>query len=154
MDLIQAKKVTVTDSDGNARDYYIGKYPAIAGREILAKYPLSNMPKLADYEVSRETMIKLMSFVAVELEDGRMQTLKTEALIDNHVNDSEALLRLEIASLEYNVSFFGNAGVKSFRDYLLKTATDIYLSLTKTPMGSSLLSSVQDWQRTQSSKKK
>lgn len=152
--LIEPKEITVTDSNGAEHQYTIGKFPAVAGREILAKYPLSNAPKLADYGVSQDVMLKLMNHVTKRLSDGREIRLSTAALVDNHVPDAEALLRIEMASLGYNVSFFSNAGVKNFRDYLLTQAESLIQSIMTTPMGSSLLSSLQDSQRTANSKKK
>lgn len=152
--LIEPKEITVTDSDGSEHQYTIGKYPAVAGREILAKYPLSNAPKLADYGVSQETMLKLMNHVTKTLSDGREIRLSTAALVDNHVPDAEALLRIEMASLGYNVSFFSNAGVKDFQGYLLAQLETLINKAMQMPTLSSALSSAVVSQRTANSKKK
>lgn len=105
-DLLSPKGITLTTQDGVEKSYFLSKFPAVAGREIVAKYPLSNMPKLGDYAVSEETMLKLMGFVAVETAAGTSIPLTTRALVDNHVPDWEVLARLEWAMLEYNCSFF------------------------------------------------
>lgn len=115
MALLEAKEITVKTGAGADKAFIISKFPAIAGREIVAKYPLSGMPKLGDYAVNEETMIKLMGFVAVNIPgtDAPL-TLSTRTLIDNHVPDWETLAKLEIAMLEYNCSFFGNGRASTF----------------------------------------
>lgn len=98
---------TVKTQAGDERTYVLHKFDAISGREIVAKYPMSSVPKLGDYAVNEETMFKLMAFVAVDL-DSKMQFLTTKALITNHIPDWETLARIEWAMLEYNTSFFGD----------------------------------------------
>ncbi len=107
--MLQPKEIKVTTQAGAELAVTLSKFPAIQGREIVAKYPLSAMPKLGDYAVNEETMLKLMAFVAVTPAgaDKPLQ-LTTRALIDNHVPDWETLARIEVAMMEYNVSFFGN----------------------------------------------
>lgn len=123
----------IKDRDGDSHTYVLSRFPAILGREILAKYPVSILPKIGDYEVSKETMLKLMSCVAAKRVDGESIVLETAALVDNHVPDAETLFQIEWAMLEYNFSFFGNgktfdlfatigATVKAF---LTSTLTDL-----------------------------
>lgn len=107
MDLIQPKPFQTTDQDGNPRTYILSKFPAVDGREIVAKYPISALPKLGDYAVSEETMLKLMSFVAVD-NNGTPLRLSTRALVNNHVPDFETLAKIEMAMMEFNCSFFRN----------------------------------------------
>lgn len=97
------------DEPGRVTTFVLTKFPATVGREIVAKYPVSNLPKLGDYGVSEATMLKLMSYVGVRL-DGRDEPmmLTSRALVDNHAGDWETLARLEWAMLEYNCSFFAN----------------------------------------------
>lgn len=113
--MIQPKEITVQTQDGSEKTYIISKFPAIQGREIIAKYPLSAMPKLGDYEVNEETMLKLMAFVAVPTENGELQ-LTTRALVDNHFPDWETLARVEMAIMEYNCSFLKGDILKSIMD--------------------------------------
>lgn len=113
MALLQPKEVQIKTAAGDERTYILSKFPAVAGREIVAKYPLSGMPKLGDYAVNEETMLKLMGFVGVPNGEGVLQ-LSTRALVDNHVPDWETLARLEIAMMEYNVSFFSNGRASGF----------------------------------------
>jgi hypothetical protein len=97
----------------NGKNFILSKFPAIAGREIVAKYPLSGLPKLGDYAVNEETMLKLMAYVAVDT-GGQKLPLTTRALVDNHVGDWETLAKVEMAMLEYNCSFFQNGRIRSF----------------------------------------
>jgi len=112
-DLLEPKEVEFTTQGGEVKTFLLSKFPAIAGREIVAKYPLSAMPKLGDYAVNEETMLKLMAFVAVSLPTGPLR-LSTRALVDNHVPDWETLARLEVGMMEYNCSFFGNGRASTF----------------------------------------
>jgi hypothetical protein len=109
--MIEPKEIEI---DG--RKYTISKFPAVAGREIIAKYPLSGMPKLGDYAVNEETMLKLMCFVSITLPDGNKLALSNRTLVDNHVSSWETLAKIEIAAMEYNCSFFQNGRISRFFD--------------------------------------
>lgn len=135
--MIEPKEVPIPLADGTTRVYVLSKFPAIQGREIIAKYPLSAMPKLGDYAVNEETMLKLMAFVGVPRENGEPLKLSTRALVDNHVPDWEALARIEMAMLEYNVSFFGNGKGLTFLDAIMQKA-QAYLSKTLTDLSGQL----------------
>ncbi len=111
--LLEPKTIKIVDGNGKEKEYTISKFPAIQGREIMAKYPIANMPKLGDYAVSEEVMLKLMKFVAVDL-NGLTQQLESSLLVNNHVSDWEALARLETAMIEYNCSFFRNGWISNF----------------------------------------
>lgn len=132
MALLEPKDFTVTTQAGEERTYILSKFPAVAGREIIAKYPLSAMPKLGDYAVNEETMLKLMAYVAVPTDNGELP-LKTRALVDNHVPDWETLARIEVGMMEYNCSFFGNGRASTFfagiaqkaQALITKTLTDL-----------------------------
>jgi hypothetical protein len=138
--MLQPKEVTIKTQAGDERVYVLSKFPAVAGREIIAKYPMSAMPKLGDYKVNEETMLKLMAFVGVNIE-GRQGPLmlSTRALVENHVPDWETLARIEVAMIEYNCSFFGNGKASSFfglieakaRQLLSQTLTDSLAQLSK-----------------------
>lgn len=106
--MIEAK-VEVIDG----KEFILSKFPAVAGREIIAKYPMSAIPKLGDYEVNQETMLKLMSFVAVKINDQELR-LSTQSLVDNHVPSWETLAKIEMAMMEYNCSFFQSGRISTF----------------------------------------
>lgn len=132
MELIKPKEVSLKDSDGGEKTFIISKIPAVDARKVLAMYPVANMPKVGDYAVSEEAMYLMMKYVAVQLDD-RQQTLTSRALIDNHVTDGEQLVRLELAMLQYNTSFFQNGGNSDFFAAIIRK----YLPLiTKTLMDS------------------
>ena len=115
MPLLDAVEKTFTTQKGEERVYILGTFPAVAGREIIAGYPLSGMPKLGDYKVNEEMMLKLMAHVGVMVE-GRAEPLplSTRALVDNHVPDWETLARIEMAMMERNCSFFRDGRALSF----------------------------------------
>ncbi len=131
--MIQPKEITIETQGGASRTFILSKFPAIQGREIIAKYPLSAMPKLGDYAVNEETMLKLMAFVAVPQDGREPLALTTRALIDNHCGDWETLAKIEVAMMEYNVSFFGNGKGSTFleaitlkaQQFLSKTLMDL-----------------------------
>jgi hypothetical protein len=112
--LLEPKEVDIELQSGTIKKFIISKFPTIAGREIIAKYPLSSVPKLGDYQVNQETMLKLMEFVAVPIEGAEPLRLTTPELIDNHVPDWEALVKIEMQMLEYNCSFFKNGVIQGF----------------------------------------
>lgn len=129
--MLEPKDVEIPTQKGESRVYVLSKFPAIAGREIIAKYPLSSMPKVGDYSVNEETMLKLMAYVGVRNGDDpdKVQRLTTRALVDNHVPDWETLARLEIAMMEYNVSFFGNGKASGLLDAIARKAQALILPM-------------------------
>lgn len=134
MTLIDPKEITLKLPDGTEKVYILSKFPAVQGREIICKYPMSALPKLGDYGVSQETMVKLMSYIGVKL-DGKdePQMLKTIELINSHVPGPVALMRLEGQMLNYNVDFLqlvkslgGLGGLSQMLHQLVtKTLTDL-----------------------------
>lgn len=149
--LIKPKEVAIKDVDGIEKMFVISRLPAVTGREILAKYPLSNAPKIGDYEVSKEAMLKMMAYVCVTV-DGEDIPLKTSTLIDNHVPDGESLIRLELEMLKYNTSFFGNGGNSGFLPFLISKVGSSLPSVIKTLMASLQSSSVKGSPPSQNSK--
>jgi hypothetical protein len=139
MSLNQPKEVAIKTQSGEERKYILSKFPAIQGREIVMQYPVSAVPRIGDYGVNQETMIKLMAFVAVETPNGVLP-LTTRALIDNHVPDWETLARLEAAMLEYNCSFFQDGKISSFLENIEAKALAL---ITSTLTALSQQSSVQ-----------
>lgn len=104
--LIDPKEITI-EYEGEELKYNISKFPATVGREIISKYPIANMPKIGDYAVSEDTMLKLMKHVERVYPD-RVQELTNKALVDNHVPSWEVLAKLELLMIDYNCSFFRN----------------------------------------------
>lgn len=131
-ELIQPKEAILKAQDGTERTYFLSKIPAIPAREIVTQWPLSALPKIGDYKVNEEIMLKMMNYVAVVTADGAQLRLSSRVLIDNHVPDWEVLARLEAGMIEYNVSFFGNGKsslsletiVQKARQLITKILTD------------------------------
>lgn len=94
------------------KTYIINKFGAIAGRAIVAQYPLTMILQNKEYVRNEEVMMRLMSHVEIVLSDGSTQALTTRALIDNHVADWSDLVSIELAALKYNAPQFfdGTAG--------------------------------------------
>jgi hypothetical protein len=113
-DMIDPIEYEVKAMAGDMRKYVISKFPAIAGREIVSNYPLSALPKIGDYKSNEVTMLKLMSYVGVNMPNGTVLRLGTIELINNHVPDWETLAKVEVEMLRYNTSFFGRGEVSSF----------------------------------------
>lgn len=114
-DFLQPKEFSVIDANGEERTLFLSKFPAIQGREIIAKYPTTALPKVGDYAVNEETMLKLMCYVGVILGDSdKITPLTTRALVNNHVGDWETLAKVEMAMMEYNCSFFRNGRASDF----------------------------------------
>ena len=152
MELIKPKNVTVKDADGGEHEFVVSRLPAMVGREVLAKYPMANLPKTGDYDVSREAMQLMMGYVGREQHNGELLLLKSAALINNHVPDGEALIRLEIEMLRYNTSFFGNAGSQDFLGFLLDKISASLPRIIQTLTRSLQQSSAQDSPPPQNSK--
>jgi hypothetical protein len=120
--LLEPKEI---DIDGKL--FTISKFPAVAGREIIAKYPLSGLPKIGEYKLNEETMFKLMSYVAT----ASGLRLTTPELINNHAGDWETLARIELAMMEYNCSFFRDGRISTFlNDIAQKIPQLIFKMLT------------------------
>lgn len=117
--LIEPEELVIKDKSGNDRVYILSDFDAVNGREIVALYPTSNLPKVGDYAVSKATMFKLMSYVAVPMPNGQPPLrLSTEALINNHVPTSEMLAKIEWAMMVKNCSFFRDGRSLDFFDNL------------------------------------
>lgn len=130
--MLEPQDVTLKGRDGVERTYIISKFPALAGREIVTKYPISNIPKLGEYKQSEEVLLKLMAHVAVRTDTGELR-LTTRALVDNHVPDWETLAKIEWATLEYNCSFFGEGLNSAFLESISQKAVK-WITQTLTPL--------------------
>ena len=113
--LLEPKEIEV-QTDKGPRTFVISKFPAIAGRRIVSQYPTTAMPKVGDYAANEGLMVELMGYVEAVVEGGERVRLSTRALIDNHVPDFEALMRLEFAVMEYNCSFFRNGALSGLAE--------------------------------------
>ena len=123
LDLIAPKEFETKDQSDKPRTYILSKFPAVQGREIVTKYPLSNIPKIGEYAVSQETMLMLMHYVGVKTTKDVVQRLSTIDLVNNHVPDWETLAGIEVAMLQYNCSFFLQERALTFLSALVEMTT-------------------------------
>ena len=107
---LKPKEITIADADGIDRTFIISRFPAVQGREIMAKYLSDKISDMKDYAFNAETAAKLMSFVAVKTGENKIR-LSTEALINNHVGDWETHFKIEQAMKEYNASFLASGSL-------------------------------------------
>ena len=124
----------------NGKTYRINKFGALAGRAIVAQYPLSMMLHSKEYERNEEVMLRLMTHVEVVLSDGTAQPLSTRSLIDNHIADWSDLVAIEIESLKYNAPQFFDGTAKGI---LGKVESWITVRLTKV-MGDAIGENLRD----------
>lgn len=120
--------------------YILSKFPAIPGREIITQYPTSAAPKIGDYQINEELMLKLMSYVGIPRGDNLAPLmLTTQSLINNHVPNFEALIKIEWAMMEYNCSFLADGRALGFLEGLatkaqaliMQTLTDFSVQSSK-----------------------
>lgn len=115
----------------NGKEYTLTKFPATVGREIILQYPTSALPKVGEYKTNHALMLRIMSYVGVTIGDGETLMLSTEALVNNHVPDGEALIKLEWAMIQHNYSFFKDGRASDFLGMLLERVSE---STSKTLM--------------------
>jgi hypothetical protein len=141
MVLIKPEDITIRDGEDNELVFTISRLPATVAREVITQYPVSAVPKMGDYGRNEELMLKMMRYVGIpgKGRDGATLMLETRALIDSHIPDFETLIRLEMAMLEKNCSFFAQGRASNFlgslaskvQALITSTLTDSLRSLSK-----------------------
>jgi hypothetical protein len=122
------------------KTYILSKFPATKGREIVTQYVSTGLPKIGDYKRNEELMLKLMSYVGVIMQNNQTMLLTNQELVDNHVPSWEALVKIEIAMMEYNCSFFQEGRALNFLEsiaqrapaWIIKTLTRLLRQLSAT----------------------
>ena len=104
--LLAPKEIKITDRKGREHTYILSEIPATYSREIVAQWTANALPKIGDYTVNHEMMMKIMSYVAVPQKDNKHLRLVTRELVDNHVPDLLTLETLEKEMAKYNWDFF------------------------------------------------
>lgn len=125
--MIEPKEITI---DG--KQFTLGKFPSMAGRDIVATYLSAPASDKGTY--------KLMNYVYVKAENGSDIALSTQQLIDRYTGNWETLIKLEKASIEYNTSFFQNGKISAFFGnfaqnlpvWISKILTDLLARLSQT----------------------
>lgn len=132
-------KPEIRDIDG--KSYVLTRFPATKGREIVTQYLSTGLPKIGDYKTNEELMLKLMAYVGIPQADNRPPLmLINETLVNNHVDNFETLLKIELAMMEYNCSFFQNGRASDFLNgiaqkvpaWIIKTLTRLLQQLSAT----------------------
>lgn len=135
MDMINPKDIEI-----NGKTFVISEYPSTVGREIMAKYPTANLPKLGDYAVSEEVMMLNVSHAAFRVvvpgaHETRLVRLTNKTLINTYTGNWETLAKLEKALLEYNCTFLQDGAIgiielilsiaQKYKSKISKFATDL-----------------------------
>lgn len=127
MSLIKPTEVTIKDLDGIERTYRIGRFPALAGLDIVAQIPSNFFTLAKQTQRLSQLAMQMCPYAAVDvpLDEGGSHevTLSTAALIDNHVPDTQTLALLCFEIMRHNTSFFGS-GNQSVLDFLLEKLVD------------------------------
>lgn len=106
------------------KTYTLGRFTAIVGREILTQYPTSALPKIGEYKTNEALMRKVLAHVFVQIEGREPMALTTDELINNHVPDTETLMRLEWAMMTHNFESLKNGAASGFLEALARRVQD------------------------------
>lgn len=141
---MESKEITIEAPNGKAGTYTLYKLPYMAARKIAAYYPVSNLPKLGDYDKSEEGARLLFSHIGVTMPSGEVLKLSTSELINNHVPDPVIGIKLEAAALAYNFDFFGQGGLSAFLRALVKDQLPLVIQTLMESLPPSLVQALQD----------
>ena len=124
--LLEPKEVEIEDKVANVKKVFvISKIPAFQARTIMLNYvPTQLLNFNKDEQKVEEMIMKLLYFVGVKLEDGRVVRLETRDLINNHCPSFETIIQLEAKMIDYNTSFFRDGRSLTFLQRLEALATE------------------------------
>lgn len=151
---LKPEEFKLKDEDGKEFTYILSNFDCVEGRRIFSQYPMSALPKVGDYEVNEQLMYRIMSYVAVITSNGGRLRLETEALVKNHVPNTEMLALIEIAMMKKNFSFFRDGKILGLFEKLRETFTKslsetlIQWSLQSAPLNSDLQPTTNSQQST------
>lgn len=117
--LIEPKEFKITDRKGRERTYILSQIPATYSREIVAQWTVNALPKIGDYAVNHEMMMKIMSYVGVP-NGGSTIRLSSRELVDNHVPDLFVLEMLEKEMAQYNWDFFLGEELSNLKERFIR----------------------------------
>ena len=84
--------------------FVLHKIPPFQGRAIMILYAPGE-DGIVKAGASQEGLLKMMNYVSVKTGEGKNEiALSTEALINNHLPDTQTLLKLEAEMLDFNFS--------------------------------------------------
>lgn len=122
--LIKPKLIEITNIDGKILKFNISRLPSIVGREILAGYPSSLIPKVGDYKVNEALMIKLMSYVEGYNGNDEPIALNSYHVINSYVTDTTTLMLIELEMFKYNFPFLKFEKSRGFLSSFLSKLKD------------------------------
>lgn len=109
--MLKSKQLTV-----GSKEYTLYKFPAWEGILIASRLPPSLIPKIGEFEVYKEVIAEILSYVGVTISPGNILKLSTSDLVNNHIEDWEHTFKLLMAMIEYNCSFFQDGRLSSSLD--------------------------------------
>ena len=126
INFLEPKEVEIEDKVANVKKtFVISKIPAFQARTIMLQYVPTQLMNFNKDEAKVEEMImKLLFYVGVKLEDGRVLRLETRDLINNHCPSFETIIQLEGQMIDYNTSFFRDGKGLAFFQRLEALATE------------------------------
>lgn len=117
------------------KTYTINKFRPTVGRKIVAQYPLTALPKMANYDQNEAIMVLLMSHVHVHLPNNVKLPLNTVDLINNHVASWDDLVNLEYQTLKFNCPFMQGDNMGSLMDMIKNVASEYLVDIVEKAMG-------------------
>ena len=134
--LLKPKQITLVDGDGDSRVYHIGRMDCMTGLEIVSRFITSGLPKLGEWDTTKDMIYKSMQYVAIELPDGkgvRLERLLTPTLVTNHIPSWEMLITVFKEVMEHNSYFFSSGKASSLLEVavqkFLQSLTEIFTRL-------------------------
>src|SRR5574337_1379876 len=136
-DLIKPQEIQIETENGK-KTFILSRFPYKIGREIIAAYPMTALPKIGDYKLNEEACEKLLTYVAVPTPNGEYQRLTTEVLKNNHIDSWETCIKLEWEMIQYNCSFFRDGRASTFLSDIVQTLPQWISKISTALAGASL----------------
>lgn len=114
------------------KTFVISKVPVVQFREISVMYSMAFFKKFDDYKNNELTMLKLLSFAGVPMDDGKVLMLSNEKIINSHITSLIMLTELEVMMIDHSIPDFQIGRIfSSFKD----TALNFQQKATETLTG-------------------
>ena len=111
------KFINPEDVDIGGKTFVISTIPCIPAHQIFMS-AIGPLQQGRFEDIPRDTVLRLMSYVAVRLENGTAIPLSSEAWVNEHVSDLFTLISLEARMISRNFSFLSDGRLQR----LLETA--------------------------------
>lgn len=97
---------------------YVSKIPAFYAQRILLALGES-LINLDASKIPEPVLLDLLSYTAIEREDGSKMVLEDIGIINELIQDPKDLIELELKVLEYNFGFFFDGSLRKVFDPLI-----------------------------------